>query len=193
MARALAWAGHEVTLVSILDRSLLGFESTHYTSQEVLDRVVETSPDLVIVGNLHAASADPFLLQLLCERFPTALVMHDFWAVTGRCAYPGACEKYLTGCDHTCPTPDEYPALPPEEIAGAWREEAADAGRARRGPALLANSQWAAGMVRRRFRGDAEPELPAHRRSLAFHLSFPLEVFRPRDKRMCRETLGLPG
>ena len=55
MARALAWAGHEVALISILDRSLVGIESPpHYTSQDVLDRVLESNPDLVIVGNLQA-------------------------------------------------------------------------------------------------------------------------------------------
>ena len=129
MARALAWAGHEVSLVSILDRSLLGVESTHYTSAEVLERVVETRPDLVIVGNLHAAGADAFLLQELCERFPVSLTMHDFWSITGRCAYPGACEKYLDGCDETCPTADQYPAMAPERIAGEWRKKRAGAGR----------------------------------------------------------------
>jgi len=190
MARALAWAGHQVTLVSILDYSPVGLESTHYSSQEVVDRVVETNPDLLIVGNLHAANPDPFLLQLLCERFPTALVMHDFWAVTGRCAYPGGCEKYQSGCDHTCPTPNEYPALPPEEIAGAWAKKRLLLG-APTGPALLASSQWAEGMVRRAFAATPNPSYrtpPIAR----FRLSFPLEVFRPRDKAMCREALGLP-
>jgi glycosyltransferase involved in cell wall biosynthesis len=191
LARALAWAGHEVALVSILDRSLVGFESTHYTSQSVLDQVVESRPDLVIVGNLHAAGADPLLLKLLCERFPAAVVMHDFWAMTGRCAYPGGCEKYLTGCDHTCPTPDEYPALAPEKISGAWWKKRLAFGEPG-GPAILASTAWAAEIARKTFAAAAHD----HQRTpgiAEFHLSFPLEVFRPRDKRTCRETFGLPA
>jgi glycosyltransferase involved in cell wall biosynthesis len=191
MARALAWAGHEVALISILDRSLLGMESTHYTSQDILDRVVETSPDLVIVGNLHAAGADPFVLQLLCERFPTAVVMHDFYMVTGRCAYPAGCEKYITGCDHTCPTPNEYPALPPDQIADAWSKKRLLLGEPQ-GPWVLTNSLWAAGIASRAFAADAHhhPRIPP---VAPFHLSFPLDVFRPRDKRMCREAFDLPA
>jgi glycosyltransferase involved in cell wall biosynthesis len=190
MARALAWAGHEISLVSILDRSILGFESTHYTSQQVQEKVGESHPDLVIVGNLHAAGADPFLLHLLSERYPTALVLHDFWSITGRCAYPSGCDKYSTGCDHSCPTPNEYPALPPDQIAGAWRTKRLLLGEPG-GPAILANSQWAAGIAR-----DALSVPPGgHSRTPAiatFQLSFPLETFRPRERRLCREAFGLP-
>jgi glycosyltransferase involved in cell wall biosynthesis len=190
MARALAWAGHEVALVSILDRSLVGIESPDYTSQAVLDRVVESQPDLVIVGNLHAANADPLLLKLLCERFPTAVAMHDFWTLTGRCAYPNGCEKYIAGCDDSCPTPDEYPALAPEKIADAWWKKRFTFGE-ERGPAILASTQWAAEIARSAFRASAHNHqlTPA---IAAFQLSFPLEVFRPRDKQMCREAFGLP-
>ncbi|MEO8370386.1 MAG: glycosyltransferase, partial [Candidatus Solibacter sp.] len=191
MARALAWAGHEVSLVSILDRSILGIESPHYTSADVVARVVETRPHLVIVGNLHAAGADAFLLEELCERFPVSVVMHDFWSITGRCAYPGKCEKYLHGCDETCPTPDEYPALAPEKIADEWRKKRLVLGGAH-GPSLLANSAWAAGVAERALAADVENVVrPAA--VAPFHLSFPLDVFRPRDPMMCRELLGLPA
>jgi hypothetical protein len=49
-------------------------------------------------------------------------LMHDLWLLTGRCAYTAGCEKYLTGCDDTCPTPAEYPALDPAKIAEAWKK-----------------------------------------------------------------------
>ncbi|MEO8593428.1 MAG: glycosyltransferase [Candidatus Solibacter sp.] len=187
MARALAWAGHQVSLVSILDRSPLGVEATHYTSADVLARVAETQPDLVIVGNLHAAGADAFLLHELCEQYPVASVMHDFWAITGRCVYPGDCEKYLTGCDHTCPTADEYPVLAPERIAQEWRKKRMMLGSA--GPALLMNSAWTAAVAQRALKfSSATAQTPV----AGIRPSFPLEIFRPRDRRMCRELLGLP-
>uniref|UniRef100_Q02BE2 Glycosyl transferase, family 2 n=1 Tax=Solibacter usitatus (strain Ellin6076) TaxID=234267 RepID=Q02BE2_SOLUE len=191
MARALAWAGHEITLVSILDRSLIGFESTgHYTSQAVIDRVAETNPDLVIIGNLHAANADPFLLQLLCERFPSAVVLHDYWALTGRCAFPAGCDRYLAGCDHTCPTPNEYPALPPEQIADAWSSKRLIFGEAQ-GPAILCSTRWAAELARNAFAANAH-ELPRTPPIARFQLSFPLHIFRSRDRRMCRDNFDLP-
>src|SRR5262249_9601675 len=92
LGRALARAGNEATLVSILDRP---GDRGGYTHQGVVDRVIETRPDLVVVGNLHGAAADPMLLNLLSDRFPTLVVLHDFWVLTGRCAYTGGCERYL--------------------------------------------------------------------------------------------------
>jgi hypothetical protein len=146
---------------------LIGFESTtHYTSQAVIDRVAENNPDLVIVGNLHAAGADAFLLQLLCERFPTAVVLHDFWALTGRCAFPAGCDRYLAGCDHHCPTPNEYPALPPDRIAGAWSGKRLIFGEAQ-GPAILASTHWAAELAHSAFAATTA-EHPAFRRSRPF-------------------------
>jgi hypothetical protein len=114
--------------------------------------------------------------------------MHDFWVLTGRCAYTGDCGKYRTGCDASCPTPDEYPALPPAEIADAWWKKRLLLTADRR-PALLANSAWAAQFAREAFSslsGELTPSIETLR------LSFPLDVFRPRDKRSCREALGLP-
>jgi len=118
-------------------------------------------------------------------------VLHDFWILTGRCAYTGDCEKYLDGCDASCPTPHEYPALAAPEIAEAWLKKrtilCAD-----RSPVLLANSQWTAEFARRALarmarRGENAPPIDVCR------LSFPLDIFRPRDKRVCREIFGLPA
>jgi glycosyltransferase involved in cell wall biosynthesis len=188
LARSLAWAGHEVSLVSIAERPGLGAERPVYTTQSVVDRIAASHPDIVLVGNLHGADADPLLLNLLSGRFPTLVVLHDFWVLTGRCGYTGGCGKYLTGCDASCPTPDEYPALPPAEIADAWWKKRLLLTADRR-PALLANSAWAAQFAREAFAslsGELTPSIETLR------LSFPLDVFRPRDKRSCRETLGLP-
>lgn len=190
LARALAWAGHYINLVAILDGPAHRAASREYTSQGVLDRVSASNPDLVIVGNMHNAGADPILLQMLSERYPTLVVLHDFWLLTGRCGYTGSCEKYLTGCDETCPTPDEYPALPPAEIGEAWlKKRLLLSSNAR--PALLANSEWTAAFARKALAPAPDSNQPAP--SIAvFQLSFPLDVFHPRNRRDCRERLGLP-
>uniref|UniRef100_Q02BE6 Glycosyl transferase, family 2 n=1 Tax=Solibacter usitatus (strain Ellin6076) TaxID=234267 RepID=Q02BE6_SOLUE len=188
LGRALARAGHDVNLVSILDNPNSGAEFGDYTTQSVVNRVGASNPDLVIVGNLHNAKVDPMLLHLLSERYLTLVVLHDFWTLTGRCGYTGDCEKYLTGCDATCPTPDEYPALAPAEIAESWSKKRAILGAARR-PVLLANSQWTAEFARNAFANGSGGDVPSID---ICQLSFPLDIFRPRDRRACRETLGLP-
>lgn len=189
LARALASAGHDVEIIAILEAPGQGSGTSKVSSRSVLDRVSASRPDLVIVGNLHGANADPVLLHLLSERFHTLVVLHDFWILTGRCAYTGECEKYLTGCDETCPTPNEYPALAASKIAGAWRKKR-QVLTAKARPALLANSEWTAAFARQAVSAisprDRAPAVEL------FRLSFPLEAFRPRDKQACREHLGLP-
>jgi glycosyltransferase involved in cell wall biosynthesis len=170
-----------------VDRPKYDREVPVYTVESVMDRISATRPDLVVVGNLHNAAAEPMLLNFLSERFPTLVVMHDFWILTGRCAYTGGCEKYLTGCDDTCPTADEYPALPPAEIADAWKKKRLLL-QAEKRPALLANSEWVASVARETM-GKSSEGAPSIER---VHLSFPLDVFRPRDRRDCREQFGLP-
>jgi len=50
---------------------------------------------------------------------------------------------------------------------------------------------WAAGIAEHALSADAENVV--RRAPVApFHLSFPLDIFRPRDMMMCREMLGLP-
>jgi glycosyltransferase involved in cell wall biosynthesis len=190
IARALAWAGHEVNLLAILDGPAHRIGSAGYTSESVLDWVSATNPDVVVVGNLCDAKADPTLLHLLSEKFPTLVVLHDFWILTGRCGYTFNCDKYLTGCDETCPTANEYPVLPPEEIADAWLKKQLLLGAKVR-PMLLPYSEWAETFARKAL-GVAVLSEQGPAPMAGFRLSFPLDIFQPRDRRVCREMLGLP-
>lgn len=188
LAQGCATAGHEVTPLAISASSTYDAHSP-VTTEEVLKAVAESKPDVVLVGNLHSAALPPSLLGAIAKRWPTLLVLHDQWALTGRCAYTGGCGKYLTGCDHTCPTPNEYPQLAPEKIGPAWeakRRALAGTGA----PLLLANSEWTA-----RFAGEALAARGTANAGAAvetIRLGFPLDVFRPRNRRACRELLGLP-
>ncbi len=190
LARAVARAGNTVTMVSIIDRPKYGMETPEYTVESLLDRIAATCPDLVVVGNLHNAAVEPLLLNYLSDRFPTIVTMHDFWMLTGRCAYTGACEKYLTGCDDTCPTATEYPAMDPAKIADAWKKKQLLL-QAEKRPVLLSNSSWVETFTRdtMRLRSLDGTHGPAVER---FRLSFPLDVFRPRDRRSCRDSFQLP-
>lgn len=190
LARALALAGHDVKLVSILDKPSSAGARADYTIQSVFDSVAASKPDLVITGNLHNAQADPVLLSLLSAAFPTLVLLHDFWTLTGRCAYTGECEKYLDGCDATCPTANEYPPLAPAEIAEAWLKKRAVLGAAD-GPSFLANSQWTAEFAKRALAKAARPAESTPPVEVC-RLSFPLDIFQPRDQRVCREAFGLP-
>jgi len=189
LAEMCAVGGHSVQALALVN----GNTTNSGPSHALLRQLEAAAPDLVVVGNLHAASADPSLLGLLASRWPTVSVLHDFWAVTGRCAYPMDCTRYRKGCDHTCPTHDEYPRLEPAKIRDHFRTKQ----RVHclpRPPVMLAYSRWAQETAEQLLlpgptgQPGAVPCAPVG----LITLGLPLDVFRPRDKAQCRALLGLP-
>jgi glycosyltransferase involved in cell wall biosynthesis len=71
------------------------------------------------------------------------------WAFTGRCAYAYDCEKFITGCDASCPTPHEAPKLAPEKIRAAWEERRSIYARHRDKLVIVTPSRWLAEQARR--------------------------------------------
>jgi glycosyltransferase involved in cell wall biosynthesis len=189
MAEAFAFAGHDVSALSLRFDPGDGASPSELTAEEVATAVASHSPDLVVAGNLHSAGADPWQLGLVAERYPTLSVLHDFWLLTGRCPYPTPCTKYISGCDASCPTANQYPVLPPDKIAPAWnRKQKLLFGNNQL--MLLGNSQWTCSFAidAMAAAGQGRPPRPVQQ----FRLSFPLETFRAKDRQTCRALLGLP-
>jgi len=151
---------------------------------EVGSKILSLDPDVVLVGNIHGAGWPIGLLSYLRERGRHVVAyMHDCYWVTGRCAYSGPCTKFRTGCDASCPTPDEHPRLAPEKIAQAWKERA----NLFAGPAaipLIANSHWTFDIASQRFGSAA--------RTGVVHLGVDHELFSPIAKTTARRLLDLP-
>lgn len=185
LADAVARAGHEPVSLALAESSVPAGAPAAVTMADLEERIAKTTPDLVLFGNVHGAGIEPAALAPIFERWPSLVVLHDLWWLTGRCIYNGACDKYLAGCDAACPTPAEYPALAPDRIARAWRDKRLLYAGARP-PVLLANSAWTEATMRAALgEGSAAPVE-------RIRLGFPLEVFRPRDRADCRDRLGLP-
>jgi glycosyltransferase involved in cell wall biosynthesis len=149
----------------------------------------DLSPDVINVHNLHKATSENWSAEMagICARHaPTVWTLHDMWSFTGRCAYSYDCRKFLSGCDSTCPTPEEHPPLAPDKIAQAWNER-------RR----LLNSQSKLMVVApsRWLAREARAGLWADHRVEVIPYGLPLEVYRPVDRALAREALGIntPG
>ena len=147
------------------------------------------SPDVINVHNLHKAASDNWSAELagVCaDHAPTVWTLHDMWSFTGRCAYSYDCRKFLTGCDSTCPTPEEHPPLAPDRIAQAWNERRR---MLRSNPRLMAvaPSRWLA--------REASEGLWAGHRVEVIPYGLPLEVYHPVKRALAREALGIntPG
>lgn len=151
----------------------------------LLMEVARFNPEMVLVGNLHAARW-PFQLLPALRGLGCRVItfLHDAYLYTGRCAYPGGCRLYLTGCNDTCPTADQYPRLAPPLIAGAWQLRREIFGGPR-GIEVVANSHW----NKRMFRTALPVSPPVE----AIHLGADEFVYQPGDKAAVRSRLGLPA
>jgi glycosyltransferase involved in cell wall biosynthesis len=185
LAAAAAMAGHEVSVIAGTSAPRSS-EMSIDQQQQLVGAIAERQPDVVIMGNLHAAGLPASFLGTVAARWPTAFVVHDLWIATGRCAYTHGCEQLLSGCDDSCPTPTEYPALAPALIQPAWKYkrhllQSAEA------PLLLGNSEWTSFQVQRALGAP----MPQGRKVQAITLGVSDE-FHPLDKSECRRKLGLP-
>lgn len=188
LAEALTLAGHDVFAVAAASTEHHS-SAPKATISDTVDRIAAFNPDLVVVGNLHGADLDPGVLGAIAGRFPTAFVTHDLWLLTGRCAYTGNCRQYLTGCDQACTCDKSHPKLAPEFVRPAWETKRSVLAGS---PELYlwANSDWALGQINEALAAAPAVAQAAAPQAITFGLE--LDVFRPREKSMCREQLGLP-
>lgn len=81
-------------------------------TKKLITYLDELNPDVVHLHNLHGHYINyPLLLRYLAKRnAPVAWTLHDFWPITGHCAYFDsiACTKWRTGCHH-CALKHDYP------------------------------------------------------------------------------------
>ncbi len=142
-------------------------------------------PDVINVHNVHGGLSNGWSAELLviCQEFaPVIWTLHDMWSFTGRCAFSFECEKYLTGCDETCPTPHEYPCLPSREISKAWQDRVNFFQNSSR-LAAVTPSAWLAEKARAGlWQGLRVERIP---------YSLPLDVYAPVEKTVARQALGL--
>ncbi|WP_236960898.1 glycosyltransferase [Methylobacterium durans] len=183
LGEALVLAGHRVAPIVLTDESPAAAAEWTDAFPRTEAAIRDAAPDLVIAGNLHGATRSLDILGRLGTTIPVALVLHDLFPLTGRCAYPKGCTRLAAGCDAACPTPDEYPQLRRGRIAGHHAGKRAILGGANR-PLLLANSEWTAARAR-----DYAPE---GARVGQIALAFPTGIFAPGDRRALRRRLGLP-
>lgn len=103
----------------LLDRHGLG---SCAATKRLIEQIEEIHPDVVQIHNIHGYYANyKLLFKYLAEKgIPTVMTMHDFWLMTGHCAYINkSCGKWETGCGH-CPRLGEYPAAVLDHSKKNW-------------------------------------------------------------------------
>jgi glycosyltransferase involved in cell wall biosynthesis len=181
LAQAISAAGHRVRVIRISDPQKSS--APLISSDDIAAQVAQTNCDIVLLGNLHASQLEPSTFMEIFQRWPTLVVLHDFWWLTGRCAYTAGCRKFEFGCDGTCPTPTEYPQLKPDKIADAWQQKRGLLGNTN--AVLLANSAWTKAFAQT---SGAVPPAAMEQIRIGIEPAF----FTHRDKPTARALLDLP-
>lgn len=91
-------------------------------TKSLIKHIEYMQPDVVHLHNIHGYYVNhKLLLGYLAEkRIPTVITMHDFWLMTGHCAYINKnCDKWETGCGH-CPRLGEYPSALTDHTKKNW-------------------------------------------------------------------------
>ena len=152
---------------------------------QIQKEVESFKPDLVIFGNLHWAKWPIEIIETVSQSgTPTIAYLHDCHWLTGRCAYTGGCNKYLEGCDHSCPSPEEYPPASSDLIAAQWKDRRRVFCGLHRVP-FFANSHWMQSMAEKAFNGQAIVRLAP--------LGLDEKLFSPIDRALARRLLSLPN
>ncbi len=116
------------------------------TSWSNFSKSIEQS-DVVHLHAVHSSMVnfDSLVDLLLKAGKPVVWTMHDRWLFSGRCAIPGQCKKFLTGCGQ-CPTLNAYPAGLIDHSARVWKEKRANLLRLREALPLeiVACAKWIA-------------------------------------------------
>jgi glycosyltransferase involved in cell wall biosynthesis/GT2 family glycosyltransferase len=183
---ALAAGGHNVYSFAATEDGASKYAAN---VEEIVEAVSAVSPDLVLIGNVHAARLSSDLAAACARQWPTGVILHDLWSLTGRCAYTGGCTQYQTGCDDKCPTPEEYPPLPLEQIRPQWEAKYA-LYESDHAPLLLGNSEWTTRFAREAL--AAQGNVSRKSQVLTIRFGVELDIFRPLPKQFCRQELDLP-
>ncbi|PKQ36682.1 MAG: hypothetical protein CVT59_11545 [Actinobacteria bacterium HGW-Actinobacteria-1] len=143
---------------------------------------IRQAPEVLHFHNLHGSYFDIRELPRLTARTPSVLTLHDAWLMTGHCAHPFECERWLTGCE-TCPYLDRYVPLMADAAAENFKVKRAALGRSR--IAYAAPSQWLLDMAERS--GILDNALDAR----VVPNGVDTDLFSPGDRAEARLTLGI--
>lgn len=156
----------------------------HMVSKRLDHLLTRLSPDVINIHNLHGAEWSHSLLEACARHAPTLWTLHDTWSFTGHCAYHYDCDKFIKGCDSTCPRPEEYPPMPARRIASSWNRRRSVLARHPEIVAVAPSKWMAMEAVRGMWKG--------HRVEVISN-SLPLDLYKPMDRKVARDALGIEG
>lgn len=162
---------------------------SHYPTLHIPETELFDWADLIDLRNLFGYYINLRVLARMSGRKPLVWRLPDMWALTGHCAYPYQCPRWVTGC-FDCPLLSErgrewVEPTPPrwDGTRGSWRAKH----KIYQGSEIhvVVTTQW--------MKDNVEKSILNNALSLSvISNGVDLQVYRPQDKISAREALGLP-
>jgi glycosyltransferase involved in cell wall biosynthesis len=140
-------------------------------------------PDVLHFHNLHGSYFDIRMLPELTRATPSVITLHDTWLLTGHCAHPIECERWLSGCG-ACPHLDRYVPLMRDASAANFALKRRVLGDS--SLAFAAPSRWVLDIAEQS--GVLASALDAR----VIPNGIDTGVFSPGDRTSARASVGLP-
>lgn len=159
----------------------MGFNELHLVSSHDVRKLPEVmGADVLDLHCLHSGTFSYAALPALTAGIPTVFTFHDMWPLTGHCHASLECDRWKSGCGK-CPHLGVEPAVRRDATALEWRMKR-DAFRRSRFT-IVTPSRWLADRVGESVLADFPILQIPH--------GVDVGVFKPLDRRQCREILGL--
>ncbi|MGB3512085.1 MAG: glycosyltransferase [Microcoleaceae cyanobacterium] len=160
----------------------LGQENFYFpASNRILD-LPPQKPDILHCHNLHGNYFDLNHLALFSQQIPVILTLHDAWLLSGHCAHSLGCDRWKTGCGQ-CPYLTIYPAIQRDGTAYNWHKKREIYARSKL--YVVTPSNWLMSQVEQSILKKAVVK------SKVIPNGIDLSIFKPVDKYLAREKLGI--
>lgn len=213
LAVELARAGCRITYVSVFPEKITEFGLVHYIidtapmhrwilqnlrffsypfaykmntrfALKAIGKILQKErPDVINIHNIKQAFLSPEIVGFCAERAPVVWTLHDMSSFTGRCVHAFSCNKFIDGCDETCPNLHIPLIIPRSYTRKRWlhSKKILDTH-----PSIVAvcPSKWLAGLARK--------SLWANHRIEIIPNGIDPQLFISMDKKKARQKLGLP-
>ncbi len=162
---------------------MMGIEDFLHPYSHFPDEIAGLNSPILHLHNLHGGYFDLRSLPDLSRKFHIVWTLHDYWPLTGHCAYPLACDRWRDQCGN-CPDLERSPAIARDATRFNLRRKQQIFSRTRL--RIAASSQ---ALIDRIPGSILEPAV-IEARKIPYGVD--LDTFHPGDARAAREQLGLP-
>ncbi len=139
--------------------------------------------DIVHLQLIHASQFISLLsLPRMSREKKLVLTLHDPWMLTGHCIHPMECERWKTGCGH-CPDLNRPISIKTDTTAFMYKIKKKVMQETK--IHLVVASKWMDQMA-------ANSPILSHLPRSIIPFGLDTQIFKPLDKKMCKQILGIP-